>query len=123
MVAADEDALICDLAETYHVMNYKELPVKLLATLACGLRENSRIKMKMSNSKLSLQDVMLAAIKDDLSFLTWAQTKDGARGRNRPKSILCELTGENKEKKNAQIFASGNDFRKAWCEIAGKEVD
>ena len=44
MLAADRDALICDLAETYHVLDLTALPVPLLATLAAGLRGDSRIR-------------------------------------------------------------------------------
>ena len=46
MIRFDEDALICDLAETYHIYDYRSLPVKLVATLSAGLRDDSRIKLK-----------------------------------------------------------------------------
>lgn len=46
MLALDESALICDLAETYGVLNYRALPAEIAATLCAGLRDNSRIKMK-----------------------------------------------------------------------------
>ena len=37
MIALDQNALICDFAETYGIYNYRALPVSLLATLAVGL--------------------------------------------------------------------------------------
>lgn len=43
MIATDEDALICDLAETYHVFDYRGLPLKTAAALASGLRNDARI--------------------------------------------------------------------------------
>lgn len=43
MIATDQDALICDMAETYGIFDLQALPVATLATLAVGLRENSRI--------------------------------------------------------------------------------
>lgn len=43
MILTDEDALICDLAETYHVLDYRSLPLLTAATLASGLRSDARI--------------------------------------------------------------------------------
>lgn len=43
MILTDEDALICDLAETYHVLDYRALPLKTAAALASGLRADARI--------------------------------------------------------------------------------
>ena len=40
MMALDEDALVCDLAETYHIFDMYELPCLKVATLAKGLRVN-----------------------------------------------------------------------------------
>lgn len=48
MLATDRDALICDLAETYRVLDYRALPVELLATLAAGLRQDARIWQKIA---------------------------------------------------------------------------
>lgn len=33
MIRADEDALVCDLAETYHIYNYRQLPARQVAVL------------------------------------------------------------------------------------------
>ena len=49
MIKTDEDALICDLAETYQIYDYKSLPAYMVATFSVGLRENSRIKMKLND--------------------------------------------------------------------------
>ena len=43
MIAIDEDALICDLAETYQIYDYRRLPVQTVAVFSLGLRDNSRI--------------------------------------------------------------------------------
>ena len=50
MIATDENALLCDLAETYGIFDFNALPVETLAALSFGLRENSRIKRKMSGA-------------------------------------------------------------------------
>ncbi len=43
MLAADEDALVCDLAETYGLLDYRAHGARLVATLAVGLRPYARI--------------------------------------------------------------------------------
>lgn len=121
MLAADRDALVCDLAETYGVFDYRALPVSLLATLAVGLRENSRIKMRLSGSKVPRRDILLAAAVDRLSLLVWGMTEDAQHGRNRPDSLLDTLMGVEQEKKNEDVmsFDSADDFEVAWTRITG----
>ncbi len=87
MFARNKDAVICDLAETYHIYDYTELPCSRVALFAVGLRENSRIKTMMSNMKYSLDTTMLASILDRLSILVWFNTEDGRKGINRPTMI------------------------------------
>ena len=109
MIACDEEALICDLAETYGIFDYKALPLKLVATLSVGLRENSRIKMKLSGIKTSTDIMLLASAVDRLSLLVWAETEDGKNNVNRPKSILGILTG-NEEKSDIVTFNTIEEF-------------
>lgn len=116
MIATDEEALVCDLAETYKIYDYKSLPATRIATYSVGLRENSRIKLKMSDSRYSLDSLFLAAIVDRLSLLVWLKTKDGAQGVNRPKSIMANLLGETEEK-NILAFQSPGEFEKEWKKI------
>lgn len=37
MLAHDEDALVCDMAETYRIYDMYSLPVRMVATLALSL--------------------------------------------------------------------------------------
>ena len=120
MIAADEDALICDFAETYHIYDYKALPVSYAAALACGLGPDSRIKMAISGTKIPTDVALQAGIIDRLSLMLWMQTEDGAKGRNRPKSLLDELTRE-KQENQVTAFASGDEFVRMWAMLAGKE--
>lgn len=109
MLNADEEALICDLAETYHIFNYREMSPILVATLAVGLRENSRIKIKMNDTKTSYLNILLASILDDLNTLVWFKTEDAQHGRNRPQSILSALLGDVEGNGNMS-FESAQDF-------------
>lgn len=110
MVRTDEDALLCDMAETYHILNWRALPPLLVARLAFGLGENSRIKRAISGQRISITDTMLAAIFDKVNWLAWAQTKDGQKGRNRPKSILASITSNGDTDSANMAFSSGEEF-------------
>ncbi len=113
MLDIDEDALICDLAETYHILDYQSLPMFQVAILAFGLNESSRIKLKINDSNLSLNEMMLAVIVDRLGILLWQRTEDGMKNRNHPMSVFKLLSKETEEK-DIVVFDSGEDFMKAW---------
>lgn len=102
------DELTCDMAQYYHIVDYRGLPVETLAALACGLPEDSRVIRKLTGAKTTPTLTLLAAIADRLGLLVWLQTKDGQKGRNRPKSILSELMKETEEK--PQSFETPEDF-------------
>lgn len=118
-MAADADALLCDLAETYGIFDYRALPVQTLATLAAGLRDDSRIKMRLSGVKVAKNEMLLAAAVDRLSLLVWMQTEDGRQNRNRPKSIFAVLCGEEKQNSDVTAFDSAEDFETEWQRITG----
>ena len=112
-----EDELICDLAEVYHVLNYKELLPSLVATLCFGLREDSRVKMHFAKSKITLTQTLIARMVDELAFQSWAKTKDGQKGRNRPESILKLLTADKKDEDELVSFMTADEFDNAWKDI------
>lgn len=113
MIQFDEDALICDLAETYQIYDYRQLPLQMVAVFSYGLRESSRIKMAISNQYVSFEMILLAGISDKLSWILWTKTKDAEKGSNKPVSILDNLTGqEDKHKSDIMAFDSGEEFEK-----------
>lgn len=123
MLATDRDALICDLAETYHIMDMTALPVPLLATLAAGLRGDSRIKMKMAGETATTGEVLQSAMLDRLTTLCWMQTKDGAHGRRRPPSVVDAISGKDKPKPTnvrPVAYDSPADFERARARILQK---
>lgn len=116
MIAMDEDALICDLMETYHITNMDDYPASFVATLAVGLRDDSRIKMRLKDSKLTLEQGLLALILDALRINNWMHTKDAQKKRNMPKSLYRQLLGmdEPGEKKyDLRHFDSVEEYE-AW---------
>lgn len=118
-MAEDRTALVCDLAETYGVLNYKELPVETLAALSAGLRENSRIKMKMSGAKARDDILLLAAAVDRLTYIAWTKTKDAEKGLNRPKSIVGIIAGSG-EKNDIVAFDTAEEFEAERARIIGE---
>ena len=127
MINLDEDALVCDLAETYQIYDYKQLPLNQVAVFAYGLRDDSRIKQMMSDQIVPLETTLLASIVDRLSLSLWLQTKDGQKGVNRPASIADQLIKRDKsenDEKDYLVFESGEDFenyRKALLAKTGGE--
>lgn len=117
MIALDEDALTCDFAETYHILNYMTLPVELAATLAAGLREDSRIMLKVLGLKASLKTLILAHIADNTAWNVYAKTKDAKTGRNKPKSMVEAL--QNDKKDDLRLFKSGKEFLEEWRRVNG----
>jgi hypothetical protein len=117
MIALDEDALICDFAEFYHIYDYKSFPVDYIATLADGLRNNARIKLKLMGLEIDINTLLLAHIADSCAINFYAKTKDAKSGRNRPKSMVEALTA--KSEKQYKQFDTGDDFMREWRLING----
>lgn len=114
MIKTDEDALICDLAETYHIFDYRSLPLKLAATLSVGLRDDSRIKMKMANTPIALDSFLLAVIADRVEQFRYGFTEDAQKKRNKPGSIVDALL-----KQSVPTFTTGAELERALNEIRG----
>ena len=120
-MAADGDALACDMAETYGIYDIRALPARRLAVLAVGLRENSRIKVKMSGMQVPLGDLMTAAMVDRLSWMVWAQSKDGQRGINKPEQLVEKLLGHDEEETKKNVaYEESEDFEAARKRILEK---
>ena len=116
MIRLDEDALICDLAETYHIYDYRSLPLRLVATLSAGLRDDSRIKLKASDMQVGVDTIILAAIADNLTMLRMGFGKK--ENRQKPFLFTEAIQGEKKEKVKA--FRSAEEFEATLKRIRGE---
>lgn len=122
MINVDKEALICDFAETYRIYNYKSLPLQMVGTFACGLRPDSRIGMRISDSKLTTDQTLLALVADNTRAIAWLNSSDGAKGINRPKSIVDALAREKKTADSTmETFETGQDFDDEWRRLTGGE--
>ena len=123
MINLNEDALICDLAETYHIYDYRSLPLKLAATLSAGLRDDSRIKMLASEQPATQDTLLLALIADRVEAFRYGFTSDAEKGINRPESIVEFMLGEDRKRKNktgVKSFKTSAEFEAALARIRGE---
>lgn len=116
MLHADEDSFICDMAETYGVFDWRALPLRLAATLAAGLPGSSRSMRKLAGTEYSTDTLLLASAVDNLAMLVWLNSSDGAKGHNRPQSILEALIGKGEKQTDYMVFNSAEEFRRAYDE-------
>ena len=111
----DEEAVICDLAEIYHILDYRASSPRLVAILVNGLSDDSRIKRKLAGRRLSLDSSLRAAMVDRLTQILWTKTEDAKHGRNKPKSVLEQL--EHPAERNHQSFSTVEEFERKRAQI------
>ena len=81
-----------------------------------GLRPESRTKMKMTKQKLTVEQILLATIADEMKLFIWMQ---GRKKNKKPESILNLLINGTKEPSKCKGFDSPKDFEKYWQKITG----
>lgn len=115
MIEEGEDELICDLAETYRIYDYKKLPIDYVSILACGLRSDSRIKMKLMDEPdlKYLETKLNVMLYDKINWIAWSRSKDGQDGVNRPSSIYSMIYEQSHESEY-MTFESGSEFASEW---------
>ena len=108
MISVDENALICDLAETYNIYDYRRLPLSIVAAFAVGLREDSRIKMKLCGIKNIPPQILIDVLAvDTLRAIFWALA--GSKEMKKPESIISIMMEEEKAEK-MQGFRTAEEF-------------
>ena len=108
MLRTDECALICDLAEVYHIYDYRSLPARRVATFAVGLRKDSRIKTKMRGDDLKgndLTDILIANLFD----LIYAFIMRGKSSFSMVGALLDELYQATAEEQGTGQYRSFNN--------------
>ena len=74
-MAKYKDELTCDLAETYQIYDFQKLPVKTLATLTIGLRDDSRVKRAINNQHEVSDNTLLSLLIDLFTIYIYKQSK------------------------------------------------
>lgn len=119
MIAADEDGLICDFAETYHIYDYRSLPVHLAAIYAVGLPDDSRVKRKIRGDDMGSIRALLAMIYDAFVRTNWIRDDE-------PTSVVDLMFGAAAEPEKKEIsgevrkFDSPEEFEHARKEMIGR---
>lgn len=119
MLSEGRDELICDFAETYHVLDFWALPVPLMATLAAGLRDNSRIRMKMANITYIPMEVVVPRIADTLTAIGVGLSGKKAKMPELLTDVM--FAGKKKNDHPVTAFDSTESFDAAWAKLTHKE--
>jgi hypothetical protein len=117
MIATGEDLLICDFAETYNIYDYRSLSTKSAAIYAAGLRADSRIMMKLSDSNYGVKEMLLSILCDEIRGWHYSMTEDAESQINKPQSIRELLFGTQENVKANVSFDSGEAFDEEWRRI------
>ena len=97
------------MAEYYHILNYKENSPELIAILLSGLRNESRVQMAIAGQILTIEQILLATIADELSSMLWTGKED------KPQSILAILLDKVPKNENQCLsFNSAESFDEWW---------
>lgn len=115
MAARFPDELTCDMAETYHALDWRALGLPL----AAGLRENSRTRMALAGSVSTVDTLLLGAAVDALHLLVWGKTKDGQKGRSRPEPVVNRLLGTPGQRQTTG-FSCAAEYEAARARILGE---
>lgn len=111
MISNYPDALTCDMAETYGVFDIKRLPASLAATLAVGLRDDSRVKRAKSERTVDDQTMMLAIIVDLLRGVDDPANETSMRG------YYLSINRQKEQEQEHEVFESPEAFKARWAEI------
>lgn len=120
MICVDEDSLICDLAETYHIYDYRQLSPRAVAVFALGLKADSRIMLKLAGLNVPINTLLLAQIVDSINTLVWMNSSDCKNKNKRPKSIAEALQGIDKNEEKPLAFEDGKAFDKYRLDLLRK---
>ena len=112
MISVDRTAWICDLAETYHLYDWRSLPLSTVAALSAGLRDNSRIKKKIRGDGLPDTDNLLGQILDMLIYFAWSA--GGYGDIDKAPSIFGDYAEERETAGNVAKYSSAEEFESAW---------
>ena len=105
------------ISEIYHIYDYRSLPARRAAIFAAGIRETSRIRMKLSGEQTSRDLFMQAVIADRLGMICYALSEKSAE---KPVSLVNLLLGKVEKvemedvRKDVVTFDTPEEFENAW---------
>lgn len=114
-----EDEMVCDLAETYNILDFERLPVERVAVFVYGLRDTARIWQKLGHNNFDREIQVL--IYDKLAWLAWSRSRAAEEGGAAPEPLYNKIYGKQKNNPEEAVkFDSPQDFKNAWEELRRK---
>lgn len=113
MLNADEDAVYCDIAETYHLFDWSQVSIQTLARLASGLRDESRIISRLSGQREPMTRLLLAMVADNTAYMAWVNTRAAQdHPDNPPERIVPVMLGmkQTRSSRAVQSFRTAEEF-------------
>lgn len=80
----------------------------LIATLAVGLPDSSRVMRKYCKVNLTLEQMLLTMLVDGVNISIWQRS--GAKKSRKPQSLFKKLTADKKPKDELMTFRTPEDF-------------
>ena len=116
MRATEEDALICDFAQYYHIYDIDALDIKTAATLACGLPAESRTIKKLCDGLPDPEKIYRLSFLDALSRIEFAIWQTHTKRRlNKPESKVAKLLEQDDDThQEVKGFSTPEEFEAAW---------
>lgn len=111
--------MICDLAETYHLFDYRRVPGRLLGTLVAGLGPNSRVYQKLAEQEVPTDTFLQAAIVDELRMIVYLL--DGNKNKKMPEPITGRLVKSHEKPRRQEVFRTPEDFMRARAALIGEK--
>ena len=100
------------------MLGWRTLPLRLAATLAAGLPEESRSMLKLRGLRISNETQLLASVADSLLRLEWRLF--GREGSTLPPSILAGLMElPEQDSSDVQSYDSAEEFEAAVAALKG----
>ena len=102
------------------VLDYRSLPLKLVATLSVGLRDDSRIKLLASGMHVSQDTLLLAAIADRVEMFRYGFSEAAKSGKKPPALIVDALVGKTKKPSEVAKYRTPEEFEAALARLRRK---
>ena len=113
-------SLVCDLAETYGIFDFKGVSPRLLGTLAAGLGAESRIGKELNGVHGSTVELLLAELIDSVNILIYGllSKEDAEPPESRKELFFIEKNESSaKKEKEYESFATGEEFHRRRTEL------
>ena len=115
MLRLDRRALLCDLAETYHIYSFYSVPPVTLATLCEGLKPDARIRKKMGGIQPVSEDYLMALGVDLLALIRHGLFAE--KSTPAPALFTERFFGANEKQSDSVLFDSGERFAIQWDKL------